>query len=170
MPPFYAISADGTRIAYEVCGSGPSLLLVHGGGTSRLDWYQAGFVDRLRASFAVITLDLRGHGESDAPIDPVDYSIDLLCRDLLAVADACGAGRFSLWGMSYGGKSGLCSTGPPSNRLTFPAPRYGSSVPRTHTPWPASGRMRRTWRQAGYRLRSSRAWTTCRCSPTLTPF
>ncbi len=104
MPISYAVSPDSTQIAYDVCGSGPALLLIHGGGTSRRDWHEAGFVDKLRNFFTVITLDLRGHGESDAPVDPAAYSVDRLCQDLLAVADACGAERFSLWGMSYGGK------------------------------------------------------------------
>lgn len=51
-------------------------------------------------------MDLRGHGESDLPEDPADYAINKLCQDILAVADACEVERFSLWGMSYGGKVG----------------------------------------------------------------
>ena len=104
--PAYALSPDGTHIAYQHCGAGPVLVLLHGGGGSRREWYQAGYVERLRKHFTVITIDLRGHGESDLPTAPSAYTIEKMEQDILAVADACGAERFTLWGMSYGGKVG----------------------------------------------------------------
>ncbi len=100
----FATSPDGTPVAYDRSGRGPALLLVHGGGGSRQEWHEAGYVRRLEADFTVITLDLRGHGQSGLPTDPADYTIDKLGQDLLAVADACGVEHFALWGMSYGGK------------------------------------------------------------------
>lgn len=102
----FATSPDGTRIAYDRCGAGPVILLLHGGGGSRQDWHQAGYVSRLQDQFTTITLDLRGHGESDLPTDPAAYTPQKLTQDILAVADACGIGQFNLWGMSYGGKVG----------------------------------------------------------------
>jgi len=101
-----AASPDGTRIAYDRSGAGPAILLLHGGGGSRLEWHQAGYVNRLQQHFTVVTLDLRGHGESDLPGDPSAYAVEKLEQDILAVADACGIERFILWGMSYGGKVG----------------------------------------------------------------
>jgi len=70
----------------------------------RQEWHEAGYVRRLRDNFTVITVDLRGHGESGLPTDPADYTTDKLGQDILAVADACGVERFVIWGMSYGGK------------------------------------------------------------------
>ncbi|MBN1878335.1 MAG: alpha/beta hydrolase [Anaerolineae bacterium] len=102
----FANSPDGKYVAYDVCGSGPAVVLLHGGGDSRQEWYEAGYVERLCGEFTVITVDLRGHGESALPIEPVDYDIDKLVQDILTVADACGVERFALWGMSYGGKIG----------------------------------------------------------------
>ena len=81
-------------------------MLLHGGGGSRQEWHRAGYVRRLRDRFNVITLDLRGHGESDLPTAPSAYAIEKMEQDILAVADACGIECFSLWGMSYGGKVG----------------------------------------------------------------
>jgi pimeloyl-ACP methyl ester carboxylesterase len=81
-------------------------VLLHGGGGSRQDWHTAGYVQRLQGNFTVITLDLRGHGESGLPTDPVHYTTDRMGQDILAVADACGVESFILWGMSYGGKIG----------------------------------------------------------------
>jgi pimeloyl-ACP methyl ester carboxylesterase len=79
-------------------------VLLHGGGNSRQDWHEAGYVKRLQDHFTVITLDLRGHGESGLPIEEADYTIDKMVQDILAVADACGVEHFSVWGFSFGGK------------------------------------------------------------------
>jgi len=67
----FAISPDQTRIAYDITGAGPAILLVHGGGGSRHDWHTGGYVQRLQDEFQVICVDLRGHGESDKPTDRV---------------------------------------------------------------------------------------------------
>lgn len=94
------------RVAYDRSGAGPAILLLHGGGSKRQEWHEAGYVDRLKESYTVITMDLRGHGESALPVDPADYTIDKMEQDILAVANACGFERFTIWAMSYGGKVG----------------------------------------------------------------
>jgi pimeloyl-ACP methyl ester carboxylesterase len=99
-------SRDGTRIAYDRSGAGPAIVLLHGGGGSRQDWHEAGYVTRLQDRYTALTLDLRGHGQSDRPDKPIAYTTDKLCQDILAVADACGVRHFAIWGMSYGGKVG----------------------------------------------------------------
>jgi pimeloyl-ACP methyl ester carboxylesterase len=81
-------------------------MLLHGGGGYRQEWHEAGYVQRLQDEFTVITMDLRGHGQSGQPTDPAAYSMDKMLGDILAVADASGTRRFALWGMSYGGKVG----------------------------------------------------------------
>ena len=107
MITLFANSPDGTRVAYDRCGSGPAIVLLHGGGSMRQEWHEAGYVSRLRDNFTVITVDLRGHGESGLPIDSADYTTDKIGQDILAVADVCGVERFIIWGMSYGGKVSL---------------------------------------------------------------
>lgn len=101
--PLIASSPDGTKIAYEVAGNGPSLLLVHGGGQTRRSWNQLGYVDRLAKRFTVITMDLRGVGDSDKPTKPEAYALDVLLADLLAVADAAKAKSFHVYGFGHGG-------------------------------------------------------------------
>jgi pimeloyl-ACP methyl ester carboxylesterase len=101
-----ATSKDGTRIAYEVTGTGPALMLVPGGGQSRGSWKDRGYVDRLSKSFTVITLDLRGTGDSDKPAKPGTYALELMLDDLLAVADAAKAPKFHLWGFGHGAAIG----------------------------------------------------------------
>ncbi|MCA1585872.1 MAG: alpha/beta hydrolase [Acidobacteria bacterium] len=104
--PLVAKSPDGTRIVYEVAGSGPALMLLHGGGQTRRSWNDRGYVDRLSKGFTVITVDLRGHGESDKPTVAEAYALDRLLADLLAVADAAKAPRFHLWGFGHGASIG----------------------------------------------------------------
>lgn len=106
MPTNFATGPDGVRIAYETFGSGPPLILLHGGGQSRRNWIEAGYPARLADRFQVIALDFRGNGESDKPGDRAAYAPDILCADVLAVADACGAERFDLVGYSFGGNTG----------------------------------------------------------------
>jgi pimeloyl-ACP methyl ester carboxylesterase len=106
MHAFFATSPDGTQIAYDVTGTGPTLLLLHGGGHTRQSWHDAGYVQRLQGAFTVIAIDIRGNGASDKPTDRAAYGTDKHCQDVLAVADACGIARFTLWGFSYGGNIG----------------------------------------------------------------
>jgi pimeloyl-ACP methyl ester carboxylesterase len=102
----FATSADSTRLAYDATGSGPVILLLHGGGQTRRSWHDLGYVKRLATEFTVVTMDLRGHGESGKPEDTSAYAIDRLIEDVLAVADAAGAKRFTIWGFSYGANVG----------------------------------------------------------------
>jgi pimeloyl-ACP methyl ester carboxylesterase len=104
----FATSADGTCIAYDMCGGGAPLILLHGGYIqNRRSWHEAGYVESLASDFRVISIDLRGHGESDAPTDPAQYTMGKLVADVLAVADACAASRFLVWGFSLGGTIAL---------------------------------------------------------------
>jgi pimeloyl-ACP methyl ester carboxylesterase len=103
MTKLFSTSPDGTRIAYDVTGHGPALMLLHGAGKTRRDWHTAGYVERLKNDYSVITVDLRGTGDSDHPLEMADYAIEKLCADANAVADACGAQHFSMWGYSLGG-------------------------------------------------------------------
>ena len=58
-------------------------------------------LDHLRRRRRAVSMDLRGHGESD-PADDGDYSISGLAADIEAVADQLGMRRFILAGHSLG--------------------------------------------------------------------
>jgi pimeloyl-ACP methyl ester carboxylesterase len=79
MYTLYANSTDGTQIAYDLFGEGPAIVLLHGGGGSRQEWHEAGYIRLLQEDYTVITMDLRGHGESGLPVRPEDYAIELMC-------------------------------------------------------------------------------------------
>jgi pimeloyl-ACP methyl ester carboxylesterase len=107
-PTQFARSDDGTRIAFDVSGEGPALILLHGGFVqTRRAWHDAGHVERLAPEFRVITVDLRGHGDSDAPTAADSYAIDRIVGDVVAVAELSRADRFSIWGYSLGGTIAL---------------------------------------------------------------
>lgn len=103
----FLTSTDKTRIAYDVQGEGPALLLFQGFDEMRQIWHDLGYVERLSKHFRVITMDRRGIGESDKPEDPKAYSLDLMMADVYAVADACQADTFLVWGHSFGGTLAL---------------------------------------------------------------
>jgi pimeloyl-ACP methyl ester carboxylesterase len=99
----YITSSDGTRIAYDQTGRGPALMMLHGGGWTKSEWHKLGYVDRLKKDFTVISVDIRGNGESDKRVRADDYQIDRICEDLLTVASACDQNKFAIWGFSFGG-------------------------------------------------------------------
>lgn len=106
MSTSFAVSPDETRIAFDVTGEGPTIVLLHGGWHTRRNWHEAGYVRRLMEGFKVIAIDIRGNGESDKPTGPTFYTTAKMCQDILAVADACSVERFTVWGFSYGANIG----------------------------------------------------------------
>ena len=106
MKTLFSTSPDGTRVAYDVSGAGSATMLLHGGAHDRLQWHELGYVDRLAQNCTVLTVDIRGNGESDKPTLLEAYSTDRLCEDLIEVADDCGFEEFKIWGYSYGGNIG----------------------------------------------------------------
>lgn len=106
--PQYIRSLDRTRIAYDVAGKGPAVVLLHGGFIqSRRSWHEAGYVERLSKEYTVIAIDLRGHGESDRPVTPEAYAPEKVIEDIKAVVSACAVSSYYIWGYSLGGTVGL---------------------------------------------------------------
>ena len=66
------IKIDGLSVAVTDVGAGPPVVLLHGLGCGRRMWFHQ--IRALRRRFRVIAYDLRGHGQSDAPVDATDYS------------------------------------------------------------------------------------------------
>jgi pimeloyl-ACP methyl ester carboxylesterase len=97
---------DGTTIAYDMTGTGPFLILLHGGGQSARSWADREYVTKLKERFTLITPDQRGAGDSGKPATLEAYALDTLLDDVLAVADAAGAKRFHLWGFGHGATIG----------------------------------------------------------------
>ena len=95
--------ADGVRIYYEVHGEGPAVVLIHGSGGHHAAWWQQ--TPSLRQSYSVVTLDLRGFGNSDSDLDEFD-SLEFP-GDVVAVLDDAGIERAALVGQSIGASAAL---------------------------------------------------------------
>ncbi len=99
----FAMSPDNCRIACEVVGDGPPLVLLHGFTETRESWIEFGHADRLAAAgHRLILIDARGHGASDKPHTPEAYSPARRAADVIAVLDALGIGTADLMGYSMG--------------------------------------------------------------------
>ena len=94
-------SKDGTRIAVECLGKGPSLLIVHGGTGDRSRWKS--LLPLFASDFTVCAMDRRGHGESEAGSS---YSLRKEFEDVAAVVNSRPGPVFVL-GHSIGGLSAL---------------------------------------------------------------
>ncbi len=91
-------SADGT-IGFDDMGQGPVLVLLHAFPLSRAMWWQQ--VEALQDAYRVITIDLRGFGDSSG--FPGRPSVDQLADDAARVLDEVGVDRAVVGGLSMGG-------------------------------------------------------------------
>jgi len=98
MPVFRA--GDGTELAYHVQGDGAPLVCLPGGPMRDSAYF--GDLGGLSASRRLITLDLRGTGQSALPADPASYRCGRLVDDVAALQDHLGPDRMDLLGHSAG--------------------------------------------------------------------
>jgi 3-oxoadipate enol-lactonase len=93
----------GQPVHWRECGSGETVLLVHGLGSSGADWaFQLG---PLGARFRAIAPDLRGSGRSSDARGP--FSLAQFGRDLWSLLDALEIDKAHLVGFSLGGAVAL---------------------------------------------------------------
>jgi len=102
----YAINR-GQRIAYEVFGRGPAVILQHGFLRRRQIWEEMGYVDVLTNEFTVITVDSLGHGQSDKPTVTVQYKREARVNDITAILDAEEIDKAHYVGYSMGSWMGM---------------------------------------------------------------
>lgn len=94
---------DGTEIAYEREGSGPPLILLHGGSGTHQTWDS--LCPHLTDDFTLIVPDRRGRGESG---DADEYRLEREIGDVRALVDAAD-GETTVFGHSYGGLVALAA-------------------------------------------------------------
>jgi non-heme chloroperoxidase len=110
MKPKRFKGSSGLSLAADVGGdpAAPPVILTHGGGQTRHAWAEASRA--LAASgFHVVSLDLRGHGDSDWAQDG-DYRVDTFIADLHAVIETLPSAP-ALVGASLGGIVSLLVAG-----------------------------------------------------------
>lgn len=98
------IIRDGIGLAYDDVGEGrPPILLIHGWGTDR--HLLGASSAHLAGSHRVVSVDLRGFGESDAPEQP--YAISGYADDVAFVVEQLGLAEPIVIGHSMGGMVAL---------------------------------------------------------------
>lgn len=98
---------DGIQIAVHETGEGRPLILLHGYfSDADTNWIKYGHADALAAAgFRVIMPDLRAHGQSGKPHDPIAYPKDILADDQFALIDHLALDDYDLGGYSLGGRT-----------------------------------------------------------------
>jgi pimeloyl-ACP methyl ester carboxylesterase len=93
------VDHDGARIWYAAFGSGPPVILLHGGLGHSGNWgHQVPAL--VAAGHRVVVVDSRGHGRSTRDTRP--YSYELMASDVLAVMDRLQLEKAAMVGWSDG--------------------------------------------------------------------
>lgn len=133
----FVTSRDGTRIAYEIAGTGPAVILVDGAFCCRAMGPMPKLAKELVThGLRVITYDRRARGES---ADMPPYSVEREIEDIDALIGVAG-GRAWLYGVSSGAALALAAgaAGLPVDGLMLYEPPFmvgphARNVPPDHT-------------------------------------
>lgn len=112
-------------------GSGPlTLVFLHYFGGSAREWQ--GVMNQLSDAYRCIAVDLRGHGDSDAP--STGYAVDDMADDVADLLHTRGVEKFVLVGHSMSGKVALAlasrqPVGLQSLLLVSPSPPVPEPIP-----------------------------------------
>ncbi|MBF6136954.1 alpha/beta hydrolase [Nocardia otitidiscaviarum] len=97
------VTVDGLRVHYRRNGTGPSILLLHGSGSSLESWDRVAAM--LSESGDVIRPDLPGFGRT-GPRQDRDYAVGKYAETLAKFLDALGIASVTVVGNSLGGNIG----------------------------------------------------------------
>jgi pimeloyl-ACP methyl ester carboxylesterase len=92
------VSVNDIEMYYEISGEGEPLVLIHGLGSSTRDWED--MIPFLQ-NFQIITLDLRGHGQTTKPKGP--YTAKMLANDVISLLKHLEINSTHILGISLGG-------------------------------------------------------------------
>lgn len=98
-------SGDVT-IAYETYGTGKPIILVHGfASNGKTNWLDTGWVETLiEAGYRCVSMDNRGHGNSQKLYDPAFYPAKKMAGDVAGLIKHLGLGPVPVMGYSMGAR------------------------------------------------------------------
>ncbi len=100
--PFF--DNEGVKIYYEIEGSGPDLIMIHGFAANiDFNWRATNWIKVLKNENRLILIDCRGHGKSDKPTDPAQYGIKML-EDVTKLMDHLSIKKANFFGYSMGAR------------------------------------------------------------------
>ncbi len=108
------LNVGGVSLAYDDVGpadSARAVILLHGFTSNRNEnWRRLGWLGAFeRRRTRAVAYDLRGHGESDKPVDPSAYGTAELLSDLAGVIAALDLREVTLMGYSMGARLALAA-------------------------------------------------------------
>ena len=92
---------NGINLYYEDNGSGFPVILSHGFASSTKFWDDQ--VPVFSKKYRLITYDMRGHGQTDAPKDLSKYSLDIVIEDMYQLLRHLEIQKAVVGGLSLGG-------------------------------------------------------------------
>ncbi len=89
----------------EINGQGEPILFLHGFTGSAESWRE--IVEVLKENYQCITIDLLGHGKTDAPTNSKRYTMEEVCADIAEILTVLELSSVHLVGYSMGGRVAL---------------------------------------------------------------
>lgn len=96
------VKVNGATLNVETIGTGPAILMMHGGLGLSHDYFRPYF-DQLSKSHTLVYYDHLGNGKSERPDDYSVLTFDRLVSDAAELMAALGHEKFTLIGHSFGG-------------------------------------------------------------------
>ena len=107
MPSLHHVDYRGNRVAYEVHGEGPRVLVFTHGLLLDAALNRA-IAERLaRAGHRVVLPELLGHGRSDKPRHAYEHRLDFYAEQVVAILDDLGVDQAVIGGVSLGANVAL---------------------------------------------------------------
>ena len=92
---------NGLTMNVARAGNGPLIVMLHGFPESWYPWRHQ--IRALAPHFECVAPDMRGYGETDAPVGVANYSLDKLVGDVADLIEACGRQRAIVMAHDWGG-------------------------------------------------------------------
>ena len=96
------VEANGVMIYYKTLGSGPPLVILHGGPGASHDYFLPALLP-LAGKNRMVFIDERGSGRSGKLEDPSGYTLENMAADVEQVRSSLRLGKINLLGHSFGG-------------------------------------------------------------------
>ncbi|XP_058406444.1 bifunctional epoxide hydrolase 2 isoform X1 [Diceros bicornis minor] len=98
----YVPIKPGVHLHFVELGSGPAVCLCHGFPESWFSWrYQIPAL--AQAGFRVLAVDMKGYGDSSTPPEIEEYSMEVICKDMVTFLDKLGISQAVFIGHDWGG-------------------------------------------------------------------
>ncbi len=97
----HSVFANGVRLHFAACGTGPTVILVHGFPESWYSWRHQ-LPALAEAGYRAVAVDVRGYGRSAKPSRVDDYRMVCHVADLVGLVEALGCGTAAVVGHDWG--------------------------------------------------------------------